>query len=259
MSRKRSTATRRAESQAAAERAAAIRKEQERKERRRRTLVVSGVVVVVLAVILAIGYAVQSSRDTSGTSATAPSGAVGGLAVPSGAGSAPVKVEVYEDFMCPFCGDFESASRTMLTEQVDAGNVQVRYHVLNFLDGQSTSDYSTRSANALAVVLDASGPEVAKKFHDLLFEQQPEEGSAGLSDEELLDLAVQAGADRAAVQGGVKDRSFEQWVENVTEQASKDGVNSTPTVRVDGKTVEADTIDGLVSSLREEIEEKSGS
>jgi len=259
MSRKRSTATRRAESQAAAERAATIRKEQERKERRRRTVVVSGVVVVVLAVILAIGYAVQSSRDTSGRAGAAPSGAVGEYAVPAGPDTAPVKVEVYEDFMCPFCGEFETATRSKLDQRVAAGDVQVRYHVLNFLDGQSTSDYSTRSANALAVVLDTSGPEVAKKFHDSLFEQQPEEGSAGLSDEQLVDLAVQAGADRSAVQSGVEDRTFQQWVDNVTDRASKDGVNSTPTVRVDGKTVEADTIDELVTKLDEEIAKKSGS
>ena len=91
-----------------------------------------------------------------------------------------MKVAVYEDFMCPFCGQFEAASRDALEKQVEAGKVQIQYHVLNFLDDSSTTKYSTRAANALAVVLDTSGPEVAKKFHDLLFENQPAEGSAGL-------------------------------------------------------------------------------
>jgi len=259
MSSKKSNATRRAENLAASERAAAIRKEQERKERRRRTVVITAVIGVVLALLLAAGYAVQSSRDTTGQATTPPSGVVDKYAVPRGQDTAPVTVTVYEDFMCPFCGEFETATRSKLDQRVAAGDVQVRYHVLNFLDGQSTSDYSTRSANALAVVLDTSGPEVAKKFHDSLFEQQPEEGSAGLSDEQLVDLAVQAGADRSAVQSGVEDRTFQQWVDNVTDRASKDGVNSTPTVRVDGKTVEADTIDELVTKLDEEIAKKSGS
>ena len=40
------------------------------------------------------------------------------------------------------------------------------------------------------------------------------------------------------MQPGIKDRTFEQWVKNVGDQASKDGVNQTPTVLVDGKKLE---------------------
>ena len=253
MSRKKSTATRRAESQAAASRAAEIRAAQERQERRRRTLVVTAVGVLVLAIVLVLGYAVQSSRDTAGQAATPPSGAVGGYAVPAGPSSAPVKVAVYEDFMCPFCGQFEAASRDALEKQVEAGKVQIQYHVVNFLDDSSTTEYSTRAANALAVVLDTSGPEVAKKFHDLLFEHQPAEGSAGLSDAQLVSYAVQAGATKSAVQPGIEDRTYEQWVDNVNDQASKDGVHGTPTVKVDGTTIEYKTIDELVTKVEKAV------
>ena len=252
MAKKKSAATRRAESEAAQSRAAAIRAEQERKERRRRTAVVSAVVVVVLALVLGIGYAVQSRRDTSTAAGTPPTGAVG-YAVPAGPDSAPVKVAVYEDFLCPFCGQFEAASRDALEKQVAAGKVQLQYHVLSFLDGSTSTEYSSRAANALAVVLDASGPEVAKKFHDLLFENQPAEGSAGLSDAKLLSLAVQAGATASAVQPGIDDRAFGQWVKNVNDQASKDGVNSTPTVKIDGKVVKFSTTDELVAEVEKAV------
>jgi protein-disulfide isomerase len=252
MAKRKSTATRRAESEAAQSRAASIRAEQDRKERRRRTAVVSGVVVVVLALVLGIGYAVQSGRDTSSAAGTAPSGAAG-YAVPVGPDSAPVKVAVYEDFLCPFCGQFEAASRDGLEKQVEAGKVQLQYHVLSFLDGNTSTEYSSRAANALAVVLDASGPAVAKKFHDLLFENQPAEGSAGLSDAKLVSLAVQAGAKASAVQPGIDDRTFGQWVKNVNDQASKDGVNSTPTVKIDGKVVKFSTTDELVAKVEKAI------
>src|SRR5687768_14314074 len=113
MSKKQSTATRTANAQRAAERAAAIRREQEVKERRRRTLTVSVLVIGVLSVIVAIVAAVQASRDTTGESATPPQGVVEQYALPLGPSSAPVKVQVYEDFMCPFCGQYESASADM--------------------------------------------------------------------------------------------------------------------------------------------------
>jgi protein-disulfide isomerase len=256
MTKKQSKSTKQANAQRAAERAAAIRREQETKERRRRTLVVSLAVLAVLAVVVVIAVAVQSGRDTTGQASTPPDQVVDKYALPYGEADAPVQVTVYEDFMCPFCGDFEAASRAALQKDVDAGKVQLRYHVLNFLDDRSTSDYSTRAANAYAAVLDAAGPQAAKEFHDLLFENQPEEGSAGLSDRQLLDYAVQAGAPRATVSRAIEARTFEQWVDNGTEQASKDGVNATPTVQVDGKTVTYTTIDELAAEVERAVAAK---
>jgi protein-disulfide isomerase len=248
MSRKKSTATRRAESQAAGERAAAIRAAQQRGERRRRVVVIAAVLVVVAVVAtVLVAYLNKSDKPS-----TAPQGALASYAVPAGPSSARVKVTVYEDFLCPFCGQFEAASRESLQRQVDAGKVQMQYHVLNFL-GSGSGDYSSRAANALAVVLDTSGPEVAKKFHDLLFEHQPPEGGDGLSDAQLVDYAVQAGAPRATVTADVKSRKFEKWVDDGTNQASKDDVHATPTVKVDGKTLESTTIDGLVSELEKAV------
>ena len=97
MSKKKSLATRRAEASAAAERAAEIRRQHERGERRRRTLFVAAAVVGVFALIFGIGYAVQSSRDTTGEQAALPSGVVDRYAVPRGEASAPVTVTVAVD------------------------------------------------------------------------------------------------------------------------------------------------------------------
>ncbi len=253
MAKKKSTATRRAESTAASARAAEIRRAQERKERRRQTLVVTAVGVVVLAVIVLIVTLSTSSKDTSGAPGAAPKGVVGGYAVPSGPASAPVKVAVYEDFMCPFCGQFEAAGRTAFDKAIAQGKAQFQYHVVSFLDSSSSTDYSTRSANALAVVLDKAGPTVAKKFHDLLYVNQPAEGSAGLSDSTLVDLAAQAGAQRSQVTSGIKDLAFQQWVKNVTDNASKNGVRATPTVKVDGRTIQSQSIGDLVAKVEKAI------
>lgn len=260
MAKKKSTATRRAEQTAAAERAAAIRKEQERKERRRRTFVVGGAIAAVLTLILLAGYAVQSARDTSGEAGAVPSGVVDEYAVPRGQESAPVTVTVYEDFMCPFCGDFEQASEPMLKKYVDSGDVQIHYRVLSFLDDASDgSDYSTRAMNALGVVLDTAGPDVAARFHDLLFANQPEEGTSGPSDDDLIAYAVEAGASKGAVSGPIRDRRFEQWVVNATDASSQEGVSSTPTVKVDGETIEFQTIDELLANTEAAIQEGLGS
>lgn len=256
MAKRKSQATREAQRQANAERAAAVLEEQRKQERRRRNRTIAVAVGVVLVLMLGIGYAVQSSRDTTGQAATPPAGAVDDYALAVGSADAAATVTVYEDFMCPFCGQFEAASREMLAEQVDAGDVRVEYRVVSFLDRYSNgTEYSTRAMNALGVVLDTSGVEVADRFHELLFENQPAEGTDGLSDDELVDLAVEAGADEAQVRGPVQDRVFEQWVVNATSAASEAGVSQTPTVMVDGEPLEATTIDGLVTELDQRLQE----
>ncbi len=257
MAKKRSTATRRAESEAASARAAAIRAEQERQERRRRSLVVSAVGVVVLGLILVTGYLVQSSRDDTGEAAAVPSGAVDRYALEVGRPTAPATVTIVEDPMCPFCGDFEKVSRGWLSDYAADGKVRVRYRVISFLDDSSNgTDYSTRAANALAVVLDASGPQVAKRFHDLLFENQPAEGSDGLSNGRLTSLAVQAGAERSAVQQGINDRAFEGWVANATDAGTKlEDYQGTPYVQLDGKPfTDYQTVDQLSTNLRSAVD-----
>jgi protein-disulfide isomerase len=241
----------RAERTRASQRAAEIRKAQEAKERRRRNAVVAVVVVLVLAVVAGIGYAVQASRDTTGESAATPNG-VDGYAVPVGEESAPVTVDLYEDFMCPACGSFEQAAWETLGSWVSDGTVRLRYHPIAILDRYSTTNYSTRSTNAFAAVVDSDGPEVAAAFHRLLFENQPEEGGPGLDDEKLADLAEQAGADRSAVEDALADDTFEQWVVNATNAASENGVNSTPTVMVGGEQVDlgADPVAALTAAVK---------
>lgn len=255
MSKKQSKAAQQAGAQRAAERAAAVRREQETKERRRRTLVLGAVVLGVIALIVAIAVAVQASRDTTGTAATPPAGAVDTYGIPLGAADAPVTIEIYEDFMCPFCGQFEAAAGDIVKEYADSGEVQVQYKVIAFLDSASDgSDYSTRAMNAVAVVLEEAGPEAAVEMHDLLFANQPKEGAKGLDDQQLVDLAVEAGASANDVADPIKNLRFEQWVKNATDDFSKQGYTSTPTVVVDGEEVDFETINGLLAEVEQAVD-----
>ena len=85
------------------------------------------------------------------------------------------------------------------------------------------------------VVLDEPRPDAFEEFHRLLFENQPAEGGAGRPTTSSSSTPSQAGADEDAVRGPIVDREFHQWVVNATDQMSKDGVNGTPTVLIDGK------------------------
>lgn len=217
------------------ERAQALLREQQRQERNRNRTVVGAVVCAVL-IIAGVLFYVQTNRDKTGQTAThVPSNLTGTYSVTLGEPSASKTIKLYEDFQCPLCADFEAATSAQVDAAIAAGKVKVEYHMVAFLDTQSTNTYSSRALNAAAVVLDTSGPQVFWKFHNLLYQHQPAEGGPGPTDEQLIAYAVQAGADEQTVTQPINDNTYHQWVLNATDGMSQDGVNGTPTVYIDGQ------------------------
>ena len=233
---KAATAAKRDARRARTERARVQAEERRQAAKRKETLTRAGIVVGVLVLIVG-GYFLVTNLGSDKPD-TPPTGASDNYGMVVGDADAPKQIVVYEDFLCPFCGQLETTVRDQLDAAVEAGEVNVEYRPLNFLS--RLGDYSVESANAFAVVLDTSGPEVAKKFHDLLFDNQPAENGPFPSKDDLVDLAVEAGATEADVRPGIEDMQFEGWVDAAEDAASKAGVNATPTVLIDGKKVEGD-------------------
>lgn len=234
-----------------------MQQQQRAAARRRRGVTVALVVVVVLAVVVGVGIAVQMSRsDVPGgpvSGDAAPTGVVDRYAVPRGDGSAPVTLTIYEDFQCPACRSVEAVLGPAIDRYVESRTVQVEYRPIAFLDDASTTAYSSRALNAAACVLDERGTDAFVRMHDLLFAEQPPEGTAGLSDTQLTELAVRAGSAREAVAGCIDDERFASWAGAATEQASKDGVNATPTILVDGEQLQLSGGENPVTTLREAV------
>ena len=227
------------------ERARAEAEERRKAQKRKEQLTRFGLIAGVLALVVG-GYFLITSLGSDKPD-TAPAGASGSYGLVVGDADAPKEIVVYEDFLCPFCGQLEQTVGDQLDAAVEAGEVNVEYRPLPFLE--RISDYSPESANAFAVVLDESGPEVAKAFHDLLFDNQPSEDGPFPDEDQLVEWAVEAGATEADVRPGIEDMAFEGWVEAAGEAASKEGINSTPSVFVDGQKVEGETLADIAAAM----------
>ncbi|MFL6160873.1 MAG: MauE/DoxX family redox-associated membrane protein [Jatrophihabitantaceae bacterium] len=197
---------------------------------------------VALVTLIAIGVQ-QNRAKIPPTVDTANATVTNGVQV--GNGQAPVSVDLYEDLQCPICNNLEQSGLTKdLEAKIKATNIKVNYRVMSFLDSLSNGNrYSSRAANAIYCAADQS-PEAFQKFHDIAFgktsdgkNNQPAEGSHGVPDSTLIAWGKQAGITSADFSTCVTSDQHKDLVAGVTENASKHGVNSTPTVIVQGKEV----------------------
>lgn len=216
-----------------------------RRAKRNRVLGYGGGVVIfglLVAIVVAVVNAVGGPSPTGGQTAAklvAPANVTAAGAITIGSSSAPVKVDIYLDYICPFCGRFDRANAGELERLLADGIIRVELHLLSFLDKASSGTrYSTRAANAMATVADRA-PDKVMAFNQALFAQQPQEGGQGLSDAQIAELARGAGVPQDVVDA-FADRTFEPWIAQVTETAFAGGINSTPTVKVNGVVFKGD-------------------
>jgi protein-disulfide isomerase len=200
-----------------------------------------GPVALVVAAV-AVGVAIQAARSQSNKPQTAPAHALvqGGEAL--GRASAPVLVEEYGDFQCPICAAFEKTTGPTVRKLVAQGRIRFVYHPLAFIGPESLS-----AANAAECAGDQGR---FWPFHDLLFARQAPENSGFLSTQRLLDLGRQAGVSDQRFQQCVRDGTYNGWLQQSNDQASRRGVTGTPTIFIDGREVDtARTPAGLVAAV----------
>lgn len=233
--------------QSRTERAAAVRAEQARKERNRRIALIAGIVLLLGAIVAAGSW--YSSGPSSKTPPAAVTVTAGDASILVGKADAPVKVVIYEDFLCPYCRELEDSTRDFLRESAATGKVQVEYRPINLLTDYS---YSARSLNAWAAVLKHGTPQQALKLHDLLYQHQPyETASDNTSDEDIAALVAEAGADSAQVKSALKIQDAEFFATAQKELVQAD-IQGTPTVLINGK-VQTGSVADLASAIEDAV------
>ncbi|MEU6696318.1 thioredoxin domain-containing protein [Pseudonocardia sp. NPDC046786] len=195
-------------------------------------------IIVVVAFAALVGFGVYWNNQPAELIVPQNATAQG---VPTGNPDAPTKIDVYLDFQCPACKQFEEMSGSTLDELRNNGQAEIIYHPIAILDRASTDRYSSRSAAASGCAADAG---VFPEFEKLLYANQPTEGGPGLTTEQLGQLGEQAGAGPEFTQC-VEDERYETWAQGITQQAFQADVQSTPTVRVNGQPLEQPTPDAL--------------
>ena len=152
-------------------------------------------------------------------------------------------LEIFMDPMCPWCGKVGRVIDPQLQRMISAGQINVTYNFLNFLDSASSDQYSSRVDNALAMVAQED-PDHLPAFAAAVFaaDFQPNESSyQAVSDARLADKAVGVGVPKALADRFAQG-TYRPWVDKVnayaiTRKDAKDakGEFSTPTIMINGR------------------------
>jgi protein-disulfide isomerase len=162
-----------------------------------------------------------------------------------GLADAPVLVEVWEDFQCPACKDYTEAVEPLISETYVAnGDVRYVFRQFPFLDGQSATKESQKSANASMC---ASEQERFWDYHDMLFANWDGENRGSFSDKRLTAFAETIGLDMEAFDKCFDDNTYKAEIDVDKNDGIQLGVTGTPSVFVNGQAITP----GFVPSFQE--------
>ncbi|APA94294.1 hypothetical protein NS506_00207 [Nocardia seriolae] len=233
-------------------------------DRNRKIFIQVGVAAVLIGLVAAIGItlALRHSDDNQNkSSATAtsfapvvkhdasagpiPANVTAGGAIRVGdpnaatpGGKKKVTVQVVADMQCPICATFEKANAQALATAATDGTAVVEYNVISFLDRMSKGNkFSTRAANA-AYVVGSADPSKFQGWLAAMFSKQPAENGNGMSDDQLIQIATDAGYTDPSIAQDIRDGKYTKYVENETQATFDAGVQGTPAVYVNGTQIQ---------------------
>jgi protein-disulfide isomerase len=214
-------------------------------DRRRNLLIQVGLTAVVILFAVGMLLLILKPWEQKGAKEGPPAGEVRPISVAvqdklirDNAGKPKVVLAMYEDFLCPHCGEFERRMGATVNQLIDAGAVQADYFMvaLPSLDRPQTDYYSSRAGGAAYCVAEADtspAKDAFRRFHAALYAQQPGETSSTFpTNEQLIGTARQAGVASQSLSDCINNGTYTAMVQGMVKGA---GITYTPTIKLNGE------------------------
>jgi protein-disulfide isomerase len=218
-----------------------VSKRQERRERmqrqqqRQRLLIIGGISLVAALLVFLVVWQPLSTIGEIVTVTPAALPNADGLSL--GDASAPVTIDVFEDFQCPACQRFtENTEPLVIQNLVAAGKARYVFHNYPFLDGggAGSSGESDQAANA---AMCANEQEKFCEMHGSLYDNWNGENQGAFSNRRLQAIAESIGLDTDAFNSCFSANKYESEIQADFDLGESMGVSGTPTVFVNGNPV----------------------
>jgi protein-disulfide isomerase len=126
--------------------------------------------MILFVVLIGVGFSLLSNKTNSKVSIPSTVSAADGYGIVLNK-DAKVKVDLWEDFQCPNCRNFEAVAGGYINDLARAGKIRVTFHPMTFIGPESIL-----AAAAAACAVD-SGKFL--EMHMALYENQPAKENSG--------------------------------------------------------------------------------
>ena len=195
-----------------------------------RNLVIGMITFIVLVGVVFSFISNRSSSTAQVPAAVSESDGYGIVLNPT----ATPQIDIYVDYQCPVCKNFEIINGGYISEIAATGKAKVVVHPMTFIGAESIL-----AANAVACAADED------KFLDMnlaLFQNQSASENSGLwTGDYMKRLGNSIGLKSASFEKCVTDGTYVDWTKNVAQASAASNVNSTPTVKINGKEIDRNT------------------
>ncbi len=149
-----------------------------------------------------------------------------------GSSSAPVVMEVYEDYQCPVCARYSlEVEPSLVNKYVNAGVLRIVHNDIAFLGTGGAEDESKLTATGAYC---ANEQGVYWPYAHWIYNNQDGENQGGFNRERVTQIAVAAGVEEGAFSACQDSDAALAHVTASTTDALGIGINSTPTFRLNG-------------------------
>lgn len=205
----------------------------------RRLVIGVAVATAGLLVLAGVGFNWWRSRQiTVGSGNGQPSQTVPRLTPQSGQPlvygnpQAPTTVDVYEDFKCGHCVEFEHTYGPVLDQLREEGKIKVAYHPMAFVTPASKT-----AANGFACAAEAG-------YGPWLYNQVFRNAATNWTNQTVIALGQKAPGYQPSFDQCVTSGKHLGYVESIGTAAKAQGVTSTPTLLVNGAPLDIATLTG---------------
>jgi protein-disulfide isomerase len=196
-----------------------------------RQLIFVGVLVLVVAAMIGtavfLGLRGQQGSTPGADGTVTVNGvqvpfAVDGTAVRVGPADAKARIDLWVDYSCPHCQEFEAANNDLINQLIAAGDTSVSYHNI-----QIVTDYGTQAGSAGGCVA-SNDPDKWVAFNAALYANHSAVTDSWTA-AQFADYAAEQGINSAS-QSCIKNSQYTGWITSNTAAAAAKGVSATPTM-----------------------------
>lgn len=169
--------------------------------------------------------------------------------------NAPVSIEEFSDFQCPFCARFHQETEPLLRQYyIDTGKVHFTYRSMgNFVSDNIArsrgTPAKTESRDAAMAAYCAGDQNKFWEMHAHLFANSQGEDIGSFSTRRLKAIAGEVGLDTAPFNECLDSGKYEDRVQKDLEDGTAAGVNGTPAFRI-SYTVNGETKTKLIEGAQ---------